>query len=130
MQTKKNNLLSHFHMQIESELLRLRIYFAISVVLEKIRGSWKKFHHLSAGSLLNTPNKCLDSIRGALSRSGGSKMDQFWPFFFFWKLFAKSFFPPLPQNKCNDSVFSRLQKIKPGKEPALVYRPLIINPKA
>lgn len=99
MQTKKNNLLSHFHMQIESELLRLRIYFAISVVLEKIRGSWKKFHHLSAGSLLNTPNKCLDSIRGALSRSGGSKMDQFWPFFFFLETVCKVFFSPSPSKQ-------------------------------
>lgn len=39
MQTKKNNLLSNFRMQIERGLLRRRTCFAISVVLEKIRHS-------------------------------------------------------------------------------------------
>lgn len=43
MQTKKNNLLSNFHMQIWSELLGQRIYFAISVVLEEIRDCCKNF---------------------------------------------------------------------------------------
>ena len=99
MQTKKNNLLSNFHMQIQSELWRQRIYFAISVVLEKIRGSCKKFCNLSAGSLLNTPNKCLQSIRRTLSRSGDSKMDQFSFYFFFYNCLQNLlfFFAPSKQ---------------------------------
>lgn len=130
MQTKKNNLLSNFHMQIWSELLRQRIYFAISVVLEKIRGSCKKFRNLSARSLLNTENKCLYSIRGTLSRSGGSKMDQFC--FFHNCLQSLLFFFPLKTNATIlfSAALGKKKKKKTGKEPALVYRPLIINPNA
>lgn len=82
--------------------MRQRIYFAISVVLEKIRGSCKKFRNLSAGSLLNTENKCLYSIRGTLSRSGGSKMDQFC----FFHNCLQSLVLFSSQNKWNYSVFS------------------------
>ena len=58
-------------------------------------------------------------------------MDQF-SFYFFFITVCKiscSFLPP--QNKCNYSVFSCLrkkEKTTTGKEPALVYSPLIINP--
>lgn len=125
MQTKKNNLLSNFHMQIERELLRRRTYFAISVVLEKIRRSWKKkFCNLSAGSLLNTQNKCLYSIRGTLSRSGGSEMDQF--SVIHNRLKNLLFF--LPPQQIGLFCFLCLRKKRnTGKMPALLYRPRIIN---
>lgn len=44
------------------------------------KGLLQKLPNVSAGSLLNTHNKCLYSIRGTLSRSGGSKMGQFGAF--------------------------------------------------
>lgn len=107
--------------------MRQRIYFAISVVLEKIRGSCKKFCNLSAGSLLNTQNKCLYSIRGTLSRSGGWKMDQF-GFFHSCLQHLLFFFPPSKQMQL--CCFQLPWEKNRGQEPAVVCRPLIITLKA
>lgn len=87
----------------------------------------KKFYNLSAGSLLNTQNKCLYSIRGTLSRSGGSKMDQF--SVIHNRLKNLLFFFPPKQTRL--FCFRCLRKKrKTGKLPALVYRTQIINSNA
>lgn len=83
----------------------------------------KKFFNLSAGSLLNTQNKCLYSIRGTLSRSKGSKMDQF----SFIQKCLRNLVSLSPKQMHLFCVLCLRKERKMGKMPTLLYRPRIIN---